>query len=115
MNPQPEGAAETVYETVPVDLAAIGITQKIRVTLNGGLEGGDDTAQNPWKYTWPNLPQYDKDGNEITYSVKELTYTIGDHTVSLTEFPPTTTPTTGRTVLTNQIPSYSFELLMAGK
>ena len=112
VDPQPEDATETVTEIVPVDLAALGVTQKIQVTLNGGKEGGDDTAENPWKYTWSNLPPCDKDGNTITYSAKEVSYTIGGHTVNLRDFAPTEdTSTAGTTKLTNQIPEYSFEIL----
>ena len=113
VEPQPEGATETVYETVQVDLPAAGVTQKIQVTLNGGAEGGDDTAANPWKYTWSGLPPCDKAGNEITYSVQELSYTIGGHTVNLRDFTPSedTASTPGTTKLTNQIPAFSFDIL----
>ena len=115
MDPQPDGATETVYETVPVDLVAVGITQKIQVTLNGGKAGGDDTAE-AWKYTWSNLPQYNKvtqgDPLKISYSVKEISYTIGDHIVSLHDFAPTeNNDTEGVTKITNQIPEYNFEIL----
>ena len=112
VDPQPEGATEIVYETVQVDLPAAGVTQKIQVTLNGGAEGGDDTAANPWKYTWSGLPPCDKAGNEITYSVKETSYTIGGHTVNLRDFVPSEdTSTPGTTKLTNQIPAFSFDIL----
>ena len=112
VDPQPEGATEIVYETVQVDLPAAGVTQKIQVTLNGGAEGGDDTAANPWKYTWSGLPPCDKAGNEITYSVQELSYTIGGHTVNLRDFAPSEdTSTPGTTKLTNQIPAFSFDIL----
>ncbi len=112
VDPQPEDAEETVYETVPVDLAAVGVTQKIQIVLNGGADGGDDT-ETPWKYTWPELPPYDKDGNEITYSVKETSYTIGGHTVSLKDFAPETETSSDdkTTYITNQIPSFSFDIL----
>ena len=111
VEPQPEGQTEPQYETVPVDLAAVGVTQKIQVTLNGGAEDGDDTATNPWKYTWSDLPAYDKAGNKIAYSVKETSYTIGGHTVNLQDFMPTAVVTEDTTALTNQIPSFSFDLL----
>lgn len=116
VNPQPEGQTEPLYETVPVDLTAAGVTQKIQVTLNGGKDGGDDTAENPWKYTWENLPEYNKetegDPLKITYSVKEISYTIGGHTVNLKDFGPTEDNSTeGLTKITNQIPAYDFEIL----
>ena len=117
VDPQPVGATEIQYQTVSVDLAAVGVTQKIRVTLNGGKAGGDDTAQDPWKYSWENLPQYNKEPDnkdplEITYSVKEISYTIGGHTVNLTDFAPEEDDSiAGTTKLTNRIPSYSFEIL----
>ncbi len=113
VDPQPADADETVYETLPVEhLTSLGITQITQVVLNGGAEGGDDTASDPWKYTWSDLPQYDKYGNEITYSVIELSYIIGGHTVNLKDFAPTVdTSTPGTTKLTNQIPSFSFDIL----
>ena len=117
LDPQPEGATETEYQEVSVDLAAIGVTQKIQVTLNGGTEGGDDTAQDPWKYTWENLPQYNKEPDnkdplKITYSVKEISYTIGGHTVNLKDFAPDMDDSEeGTTIVTNQIPSFSFDIL----
>lgn len=113
VDPQPEGQTEPQYETVRIDLASVGVTQKIQVTLNGGAEGGDDTTTNPWKYTWSNLPPCDKAGNEITYSVKEISYTIGGHTVNLNDFVPTedSSSTPGTTIITNKIPAYSFNIL----
>jgi len=47
------------------------------VVLNGGKEGGDDTEENPWKYEWKELPEYDQNGKKITYAVTEAKYTIG--------------------------------------
>ena len=113
VEPQPEGQTEPQYETVPVDFASVGVTQKIQVTLNGGAEGGDDTTANPWKYTWSNLPPCDKAGTEITYSVKEISYTIGGHTVNLKDFVPTedSSSNSGTTTITNKIPAFSFNIL----
>lgn len=107
VRPNPQG------ETAVVDLASVGVSQKIQVTLNGGAQDGDDTTAKPWKYTWSNLPPRDKDGNEITYSVKEISYTIGGHTVNLKDFAPTedTASTEATTILTNQIPAFSMEII----
>ena len=103
---------EPQYQTVPVDIAALSLNQKIQVTLNGGIGGGDDTAQDPWKYHWSNLPPCDKDGHEITYSIREISYTIGGHTVNLKDFVPSEdTSEEHKTILTNQIPSFGFDIL----
>ncbi|MBQ1303062.1 MAG: Cna B-type domain-containing protein, partial [Firmicutes bacterium] len=95
---------------VPVDLASLGMTQNIEVTLNGGREGGDDTEAH-WKYSWTDLPQYDKASNKITYHAVEKSYTIDGKTVDLTAYAPVETGSDNQLLITNQTPDYSFEIL----
>ena len=43
-------------------------------------------AENNWHYTWENLPITDSNGNEITYSVKEVGESDGKVTISGNKF-----------------------------
>ena len=103
LNPDPVAIA---------DLSTLGITKSV-VTLNGGQkEGeeytGDDTTDAPWVYKWENLPQYDKNGNKITYSASETSYTIDGETVDITSeglVPLTTSDGTYELITTNRIPT----------
>ena len=101
---------------VPINLASVGITQKTEILLNGGKQGGDDTQQKPWEYTWTDLPQYDKDGKKITYSAEEISYKINGTQIDLTELvPEVDTNTAGKTVITNKTPDQSFDILKVDK
>ena len=105
-------------EPVTVDLADIGVSPET-ITLNGGQKDGDeytgdDTTEAPWKYEWTNLPQYDKNQKLISYSAAETSYTIGETTVDLEQYPASSsgdgteaTPL----VITNQIPKTSIKVL----
>ena len=105
-NPDPE---------VIADLTTLGVTKAV-VTLNGGQkEGeeytGDDTTEAPWVYKWENLPQYDKNGNKITYSASETSYTIDGEPVDITSeglVPSATSYGTYELIITNRIPTESI-------
>ena len=111
----PDTATEENPNPNPVtisDLTTLGIAKPV-VKLNGGQkEGeeytGDDTTEKPWEYSWENLPQYDKNGNKITYSASETSYTIDGETVDITSeglVPPTTSEGKYELVTTNRIPT----------
>ena len=54
--------------TVEMDLLADGEETGLTGTLN---------YQNDWSYTFTNLPQFDSDGVEIEYTVKEVPFDVG--------------------------------------
>ena len=102
-------------DPVQVDLSAVGVS-KTTATLNGGLEGGDDTTANPWIYSWQGLPQYDTAGNRITYSAEETSYKIDGVAVDLNTYVPvSSSDTTYELVVTNQIPTASFDIVKVAK
>ena len=113
------GGTITVGETsTPVVLTDLGVS-KITATLNGGQKNdqeaytGDDTAEKQWEYEWTNLPKYDNDGHEITYSATETSYKINGVEISLTDYIPSNTTVDGYDVFTNKIPTTTFETTKA--
>ena len=60
---------------VEIGYSTLGIT-KTAATLDGGSGKNDDTTAKPWEYEWIDLPNCDQDGNVITYTVEETSYTI---------------------------------------
>ena len=67
----------------------------VQVQLFGKVKDGVETqygdtatlnAENSWRYTWENLPITDSNGNEITYSVKEVGESDGKVTISGNKF-----------------------------
>ena len=67
----------------------------VQVQLFGKVKDGAETqygdtatlnAENGWRYTWENLPVMDSNGNEITYSVKEVGESDGKVTISGSRF-----------------------------
>ena len=67
----------------------------VQVQLFGKVKDGAETqygdtatlnAENGWRYTWENLPITDSNGNEITYSVKEVGESDGKVTISGNKF-----------------------------
>ena len=98
------GAAE-------IEPGSLGIT-KTTVILNGGKEGGDDTEESPWTYSWQNLPQYDRDGRRVTYYAVETGYKIDGKAVDLSMFEPETgSDETYELIVTNRIPLFHFDIL----
>ena len=60
------------------DLMTLTNLPSLEVTLNGGKEGGTDTAEKPWQYRWEDLPKYNSAGKLIAYSATETSYKIGE-------------------------------------
>ena len=67
----------------------------VQVQLFGKAKDGAETqygdtatlsAENGWRYTWEDLPITDSNGNEITYSVKEVGESDGKVTISGNKF-----------------------------
>ena len=67
----------------------------VQVQLFGKVKDGAETqygdtailnAENGWRYTWEDLPITDSNGNEITYSVKEVGESDGKVTISGNKF-----------------------------
>lgn len=67
----------------------------VQVQLFGKVKDGAETqygdtatlnAENGWRYTWEDLPITDSNGNEITYSVKEVGESDGKVTISGSRF-----------------------------
>ena len=67
----------------------------VQVQLFGKVKDGAETqygdpvtlnAENRWRYTWEDLPVTDSNGNEITYSVKEVGESDGKVTISGSRF-----------------------------
>ena len=67
----------------------------VQVQLFGKVQDGAETqygetatlnAENDWRYTWEDLPITDSNGNEITYSVKEVGESDGKVTISGSRF-----------------------------
>ena len=80
------------------------------VVLNGGMTGGDDTAEEPWEYEWTDLPKYDLNGKAIRYVVEETEYMIEDETVSLPLPTSTDEPAGYDYYFTNLIPTTEIEV-----
>ena len=73
------------------------------VTLDGNVDTTETTA---WEYTWSNLPQYDKAGKKITYTVTETEYKIGNVDYDELIANADATPTSGYDFsFTNQLPT----------
>ena len=88
----PEGTTVklTIAATVEGGGAPSGVTiEPTDVTLDGVVDTPGEDSDNPkpvyettpWQYTWEDLPQFDKDGKKITYTVTETEYKIGETTL----------------------------------
>ena len=112
----------TISATVPGEAggepeAPTGVTiTPATVTLDGIVDTGDNTMETTaWEYLWENLPKYDTNGKQITYTVAESRYIIGtEYTAS--EYPdPTVTPEENVTVYAfeNTLPTTEIEVTKA--
>ena len=114
----PEGSVIEITLTAKVDnedlsedalMQLTGLTS-LKITMNGGKEDGNDTEE-PWKYTWKDLPKYDSNGNEVSYSAEETSYVIGktDYTDSL---PGNIEPDddSNTIIITNTVPTTSINV-----
>ncbi len=89
------------------------------VTLDGKVTVGEstevETADTLWAYTWSPLPEYDKDGKKITYTVAETEYKIGENNYEdLIPANPDNTPAPNYDVsFTNELPTRDIEVVKA--
>ena len=78
------------------------------VTLDGIIDTGATIYETrEWEYEWANLPKYDLDGKQITYTIAETAYTIGTD-YAATTFPTAVVTTEDDTTIftfTNELPT----------
>ena len=69
-----------ISATVSGGTAPVGVTiSPTEVTLDGIADTNEPICETiPWEYEWKDLPQYDKNGKLITYTVTETAYKIGE-------------------------------------
>ena len=69
-----------INATVSADAAPSGVTiSPTVVTLDGVVDTDESIYETiPWVYEWKDLPQFDKNGKKITYTVTEKAYKIGE-------------------------------------
>ena len=98
--------ATVVGETAGATAAPHGVTvSPAAVELDGTVDIEDPIYETTaWEYEWTDLPKYDLDGKEITYTVTETGYQIGS--ISYNTADADTTPTTGYDFsFTNDLPT----------